>query len=191
VVPEIGTSRENDMKVRRVITGHAEGKSVFVSDAPTPRARDFASIPGQASALVWSTPAVPAVPHDGSDAITAKSTYLPGRGETRLLVVSFAPDSVMMSKDFDPAAAGQELMAELPDLASTFEPDNPGMHTTESVDYGIMLDGEVWLELDDGKQVHLKPHDIVIQNGTRHAWRNKSDKPATMAFVLIGANRRS
>ena len=69
------------------------------------------------------------------------------------------------------------------------ETDNPGMHTTQTVDYGIVLEGEVWLEVDDGKQVHLKPHDIVVQNGTRHAWRNKGDKPVKIAFVLIGAKK--
>ena len=63
------------------------------------------------------------------------------------------------------------------------------MHKTDSVDYGILLDGEIWLELDDGKEVHLKRHDTVIQNGTRHAWRNRSDKPTTIALVLIGAGR--
>jgi uncharacterized cupin superfamily protein len=51
-----------------------------------------------------------------------------------------------------------------------------------------VLEGEVWLELDDGKQVHLKPHDVVVQNGTRHAWRT-SDKPVKIAFVLIGAKK--
>lgn len=177
------------MKVRRVVTGNSGGKAVIVSDSPAPRSRDFASIPGQSSTLMWSTPSEPAVPHDGVDAIDANSTYVPGRGETRLMVVTFAPDSVMMSKDFNPAAAGQEFMEELPDLAACFEPDCPGTHTTDTVDYGIVLEGEVWLELDDGKQVHLKPHDVVVQNGTRHAWRNKSDKPVKMAFVLIGARR--
>jgi mannose-6-phosphate isomerase-like protein (cupin superfamily) len=179
------------MKVRRVVTGNSGSKSVFVSDGPAPRSRDFASIPGQSSTLIWSTPGEPAVPHDGVDAITDKSTYLPRPAETRLMVVTFAPDSTMMSASFDPAAAGRELMEELPDLAATFEPDNPGMHTTDTVDYGIVLEGEIWLELDDGKEVHLKAHDVVIQNGTRHAWRNKTDKPVKMAFVLIGARRRT
>jgi hypothetical protein len=177
------------MKVRRVVTGHSGSKSAVVSDGPSPRTRDFASIAGQSPTLVCATSNLPVVPHDGRDASSAASTYLPGTSETRLMVVTFAPDSVMMSKDFNPAAAGQEFMAELPDLAAKFEPDNPGMHTTDTVDYGIVLDGEVWLEVDDGNQVHLKAHDIVIQNGTRHAWRNKSDKPAKIAFVLIGARR--
>jgi quercetin dioxygenase-like cupin family protein len=64
------------------------------------------------------------------------------------------------------------------------------MHTTDTVDYGIVLEGEVWLELDDGKQIHLQAHDVVVQNGTRHAWRNKTQTPVKMAFVLIGANRK-
>jgi len=65
------------------------------------------------------------------------------------------------------------------------------MHTTNTVDYGIVLEGEVWLELDDGKQVHLEAQDVIVQNGTRHAWRNKSDKPVKIAFVLIGAQRNA
>ena len=69
----------------------------------------------------------------------------------------------------------------IPGLAERFEPDNPVMHTTDTNDYGIVLDGEIWLELDDGRVQHLRQHDIVIQNGTRHAWRNKSDRPALMA----------
>ena len=82
-------------------------------------------------------------------------------------------------------------MEHMPDLARTFEPDIPGMHTTDTVDYGIVLDGEVWLELDDGEQVHLKVHDVIVQNGTRHARRNKGDKPVKIAFVTIGAKRNA
>ncbi|MEU6548978.1 cupin domain-containing protein [Streptomyces sp. NPDC046915] len=61
------------------------------------------------------------------------------------------------------------------------------MHTTPTVDYGIVIEGEIVLELDGGRLTPLTAGDIVIQNGTRHAWRNHSDRPATMAFVLVGA----
>jgi mannose-6-phosphate isomerase-like protein (cupin superfamily) len=179
------------MKVRRVVTGHSGGKSTFASDGPTWKSRDFVSVPGMSSALLWSTPATPVVPHDRADSASAGTTYLPQVGETRLMFVTFPPDSIMMRDSFDPAAAGQEYMEHIPDLAAKFEPDNPGMHTTDTVDYGIILEGEVWLELDDGKQVHLKAHDVVVQNGTRHAWRNKSNKPVKIAFVLIGARRNA
>jgi hypothetical protein len=179
------------MRVRRVVTGHIEGKSTIISDGQTRKGRNYIHVPGMSSALLWMTEATPEVPHDGTDPISEQSLYVPPLGETRLMLVTFPPDSVMMSNSFDPAAAGQEYMEHMPELARTFELDNPGMHTTDTVDYGIVLDGEVWLELDDGKQIHLRPHDVVVQNGTRHAWRNKSDKPVKMAFVIIGARRNA
>lgn len=103
--------------------------------------------------------------------------------------MQFPPDSVYANGDFDPSAAAAENLEVVPGIAEKFEPDAPGMHTTDSVDYGIVLEGEPVLELDDGQTKSLKPGDIVIQNGTRHAWRNPTDRPATMAFVLVGAER--
>jgi mannose-6-phosphate isomerase-like protein (cupin superfamily) len=178
------------MSMRRVVTGISGGKSKIVSDGGTRRSKAFKNIPGQSAALVWSTPAVPTLPTDGADVISEKSTYLPLQpGETRLMVVTLAPDSVVAT--IDPVAGFQEFAEHLPDLAATMEPDNPGMHRTQTVDYGIVLEGEIWAELDDGQQVHLKPHDIIVQNGTRHAWRNKGDKPVKIAFVLIGAQKKN
>jgi quercetin dioxygenase-like cupin family protein len=69
------------------------------------------------------------------------------------------------------------------------EPGNPGMHTTDTVDYCVILAGEVWLELDDGALTCLRAGDTVVQNGTRHAWRNLGDEPVTMAVVMVGAQR--
>jgi quercetin dioxygenase-like cupin family protein len=76
-----------------------------------------------------------------------------------------------------------------PGMASHMEPDNPGMHTTDSIDYEFVISGEVFLELDDGEEVHLKAGDTVVQNGTRHAWRNKGTEPYRMVVCLIGARR--
>jgi quercetin dioxygenase-like cupin family protein len=69
------------------------------------------------------------------------------------------------------------------------EPETPGMHTTDTVDIDIVLSGEVWLELDDGAEVKLEAGDCVIQNGTRHAWHNRTDSPVQMFAALIGATR--
>ena len=107
------------------------------------------------------------------------------------MIVTFPPDSSMMSPTFDPMAFGGEMMATLPGLAEHMEPDSPGMHTTDTIDYDVVLDGEIVLELDDGQSVELKKHDVVVQHGTRHAWRNTSDHPVTMLFVLVGAHRAS
>lgn len=111
----------------------------------------------------------------------------PSINGTTLFVVTFPPDSVMAAPGFDPVAAGGEYMQRLPGLAELFERESPGMHTSRKVDYDIVLEGELWCELDDGVVVHLKAGDVMIQHGNRHAWRNRGDKPAKIAFVLIGA----
>lgn len=172
--------------IRRIVTGHdGAGRAVVAANDAPPRTSVFQHIPGMVSRLVWATPAVPAVPYGGRDPTPAVTSIVPGPGESRLLIVTFPPDSVFASPGFDPAAAQRENLAVSPGLAELFEPD--GMHQTSTVDYGIVLDGEVWLELDDGCAERLVQHDVVVQNGTRHAWRNKSTRPATLAFVLIGA----
>jgi hypothetical protein len=179
------------MKVRRVVTGIGpEGRSGVVSDGSAPRAASYRSVPGFESALIWSTAAQTTVgagtPRDDSP----QANFVPCPGETRLMLVSFPPDAVMMRADFDPAAFGAEFAANAPGLAERFEMDHPGMHTTDSIDYDVGREGEPVLELDDRKGVTLRAHGVVVQNGTRHAWRNRSDKPAKMLFVLVGAPRR-
>jgi hypothetical protein len=173
---------------RLIVTSNRNGRSAVGLDKPVP-STPFASVPGFDPALIWGTAAIPSVPWDGHNAADGRKNVLPEAGETRLMRVTFPPDSVMISSDFDPAAAGAEYMSRLPGLAERFEPESPGMHTTDTVDYGILMEGEISLELDDGQMVALKPGDIVVQNGTRHAWRNGGSRPATLIFVLIGARR--
>lgn len=176
------------MSVRRVVTAkNAAGKSVVVSDGPSPRETILKHTPGFASAPIWIGAATPSLKAGDDPMSVPGRSLLPGPGGSTFIVVTFAPDSVMMSPDFDPAKAGAEQLAATPGIAETFEPENPGMHTTPTVDYGVVLDGEIWLELDDGLTIHLKQHDTFVQQGARHGWRNKGSKPATLAFVLIGA----
>jgi hypothetical protein len=183
---EISRGQGVPVAIRRVVTGHdARGSATVAIDSAPPRTNVLASIPGMVSRIVWATGSAPVIPFDGKDPTPSVSSIVPGPGETRLVMVTFPPDSVFAAPSFDPAAAARENLAVNPGLAELFEPD--GMHTTPTVDYGIVLDGEVWLELDGGRTEHLKRHDVVVQNGTRHAWRNKSERAATLAFVLIGA----
>ena len=175
---------------RRVVTGLRNGKSVIVSDAPVPNSHVHVATPGQMSAVVWATAPLAQLSDAGTEAAPPGLRVTPMLGETRLLIVTFPPDAVMADPRFDPAAAGAEYGQHLPGLAELFEPEHPGMHTTESIDYDIVLDGEIWLELDDGVQTRLTSGDVAVQCGTRHAWRNKSSRAATMAFVLVGASRR-
>ncbi|MES2262660.1 MAG: cupin domain-containing protein [Pseudomonadota bacterium] len=179
------------MQIRRIVTGHdGEGYAVFVTDAPAPRAAAFSSVPGHAFAQVWATAPGAGLPVQSGDPTLAHASLLPAPGGSSFLVVTFPPDAVMMSPGFDGAEAGVELGAALPGLIEAFEPDCPGMHTTDSIDYGIVLDGEIWLELDGGASRQLGKGDVVVQNGTRHAWRNRTDRTATLAFILIGAARK-
>jgi len=174
------------MNFNRIVTGHnSEGKSVFRDDLRQPRIIAFEHVRGMVVSPVWSTQAVPNA-EVSADPIPSMTSFVPRPGETRLIVAQFPPDAVLMTI-VDPVAAGAEYAQRMPGLAETFEPDNPGMHRTLSVDYGIVIDGELWLELDEGVERHVRAGDIVIQNATRHAWRNKGSASATIAFVLIGA----
>ena len=75
----------------------------------------------------------------------------------------------------------------LPGMLACLEPDNPGMHTTDTIDFEVVLSGEVILELDDGAETVLRPGDTVVQNGTRHAWHNRGSKTARLAVFIAGA----
>lgn len=179
------------MKVRRIATGHSPaGKSVFASDAPAPRSTAFKSVPGFETTLPWETRPDFEVPVSGWDTAVDAESWVLQAGGTNLMFITFPPDSVMTGPSFDPAAAGAEYMQVLPGLAEKFEIEHPGTHTTDTVDYGVLLEGEPHLELDDGEMKKIMPRDVVVQNGTRHAWRNKSPRSATMLFVLVGATRK-
>jgi len=182
-------------KIRRVVTGHGKhGKSVFASDGPAAREVSFAGLPGFSISAVWATDhGMTAVP--GSDDPTGRmTTFVPGHGGSRFLVTVFPPASRPSAKakpkKKPPAPpTREEMIAKLPGLAEAMEANSVGMHTTDTVDYDIIISGELVLELDDGAEVNLKPGDIVVQNGTRHAWHNRSSKPCVMYSVLVGAPR--
>lgn len=172
--------------IRRVVTGHDErGRAVVVDDAVVAPIT-LSLLPGFETIELWHTNATPGMPDELGEAGAPR--YFPPPGGTVLRVVTFPPDgSGMLAPDFDIAAAFDEANEKVPDLVAKLEPDNPGMHTTDSVDYGIVLEGELELELDDGATTTVLPGTIVVQRGTRHAWRNRTDRPARMAFVLVGA----
>jgi mannose-6-phosphate isomerase-like protein (cupin superfamily) len=178
---------------RRVVTGHtAEGKSVFVRDEECPHGAALEGVPNFRIDQIWTTEGMPRVPAEGGDPTAKRSPFFPAPGGTRFLVVTFPPE-----KDLERAAAGgnleaaqQAFYANFPGLGDTMDPSQPGMHTSQTVDYGTVIKGRIELELDDGKKVVIGPGDFVVQNGTRHAWRNVGDGEAVMAFVVIGANKR-
>lgn len=176
------------IQVRHVVTGRdGHGKSVIVSDEKTP-AISVGAIPGSEFYIVWGT-------EDGVPVVGIKSEepkrfpFFPGPGGTRFMLLRWPPATSTPEPVGDPEQVGAQIEEKLPGLVGAFEPDHPGMHTTDSIDYGLCVEGEMYLELDDGQEVHLTLGTCIVQRGTRHAWHNRSDKPAVMMFVLVGANR--
>lgn len=177
------------MKIRRVVTGrNSAGKSVVISDGPSPQEMVLQHTPGFVSSPQWKIDGPPELGSvDNHDPMGATGTMIMPAGGSSFWIITFPPDSVFMSSHWNPAVAGPELTAASPGIAERMEPDNPGMHQTPTVDYVTVIKGRLTLELDDGKTIELNAGDAVVQQGTRHAWRNPSDEPATVSVVLLGA----
>lgn len=178
------------MEVKRFVTAQsASGKSVFASVGPAPRAHLYQHTPGAGLTIVWATPPNPTVPNAGRDITQTLDSLLPPIGAASLLFVQFPPDAVTADPNFDSVAAAEEFVRLNPGIAERMEADSPGMHTTDTIDFVIVLEGEVWATLDDGREEIMRQHDVIIQNGTRHGWRNKSSRPAKLACFSIGVPR--
>jgi mannose-6-phosphate isomerase-like protein (cupin superfamily) len=174
-------------KLRRIVTGRDRaGKAIIAQDGVPPRVVTTETLPGLALVEVWATDTTPDLPGVAIDLTTTMKSFVPGPGGTRFRIVQFPGVS---TRAFDQEAFRREYLIKAPGLAEAMELQDPGMHTTDSVDYGVVISGEITLELDDGATVSLKQGDCVVQNGTRHAWRNGSPTPCVMAFVLVGATR--
>ena len=173
------------MNIRRVATGHTQdGKATVVSDTEVD-ATTLDLLPGTEFHKLWGADEAPNFPDDGSP--RPAQMWFPPIGGFRFAMFTVAPQS----EGFDLEAALVEIEEKLPGMVSqaNTEPDNPGMHTTDTIDFEYVISGEVWLELDDGEEVHLRPGDTVVQNGTRHAWHNKGLEPCRMVVFIIGARR--
>jgi mannose-6-phosphate isomerase-like protein (cupin superfamily) len=175
------------MQIRRVVSGEVNGKARVVSDSLVTAAGGQ----GAELALIWGADEAPRFPLSGEQPKTP--VYFPTLGGYRFVIFTVPPES-QAAPQLTPEAAAKaaaELEAHIgTGLGDWMEPDHPGMHTTDTIDFEVILSGEVWLELDDGEIVHLKEGDTFVQNGTRHRWFNKGSVPAKIAVVLIGGHPR-
>jgi mannose-6-phosphate isomerase-like protein (cupin superfamily) len=171
-------------KIRRVVTGHdATGKSVILSDEPSAHVM---TIPGRTDfglTNLWVTDGSPASNEGHGDAAARPVVLEPPPGGTIFRVVEFPPDRA--AGGFDRKAAFAAMGAD-----HAMDPDasrHPGMHKTASVDYAIVLSGEIWALMDEG-ETRLVAGDCLVQRGTNHAWSNRGDAPCLVAFILVSAN---
>ena len=172
--------------IRRVVTGHdAQGQAVIAADGPLPTVVELEAVPGTVFHEVWSTTGSPAPVGNGPDPTLGPLHLPPPERGTRIRFVDIPPDT----EDFlrGGAARMKAAFGEIGDAqASTVKAGSPHplMHRTESVDYGVVISGEMTLVLDVGETL-LSPGDVVVQRGTNHAWANRSGKPCRMLFVLV------
>jgi len=174
------------MDVRRVVTGHnASGKSVFVSDEVVgPTVAQM--IPKTEFYQLWGGDNTPQFPDDGS--MPDWRTYFPPIGGFRFGIFTVPPGVAGGEvTDVNLEEGLADLEAKLPGMLRYMDPSDPGMHTTDTIDFEVVLEGTIVLELDDGAEVTLHPGDTVVQNGTRHRWRNPGDSPARLALFICGA----
>lgn len=172
--------------IHRVVTGHAaDGRAVVASQGPLPTVVEIAAVPGTVFHEVWSTHATPAPVDNGADPTLAALRLPPPRHGTRIRFVDIPPDTPeLLARG---AAKMHDAFSQIGDAAaSTVKAGSPHplMHRTETVDYGIVIEGELTLVLDDS-EVPLKPGSVVVQRGTNHAWANRSGRPCRMLFVLV------
>ena len=145
--------------------------------------------PGVEFHQIWGADVTPVLPNPESTPPTA--SYFPPAGGFRVSFALFPVDPAPPPADLDMAAAVAEVEQRLPGMLAHMEPDNPGMHTTDTVDVDIVLAGEMVLELDNGAETVLRAGDIVVQHGTRHRWHNRGPVPAVLAAFLVGAQRNA
>ena len=162
--------------VRRIVTGHRDGKAVVLFDSAAPNQK-LRQASGLVSTLLWVTDETPADMSGDADRSLREIGVPPPPNGTIFRVVDFPPESSARSRE----AILKEMGVGDHGLAR-----HAAMHLTKSVDYAIVLDGEIDMLLDDS-EVHLTAGDVLVQQGTNHAWVNRGTRPCRMAFVLIDA----
>ncbi|MEE4349245.1 MAG: cupin domain-containing protein [Pacificimonas sp.] len=174
-------------QTRRIVTGHdADGNAVILQDGPPPRVHTYGEARGTTFTELWATAAAPAPIRAGSSEPEDGPPVLPPPANgTRIRIVDFPPedDSASVSPK-EAKALFAEMGAGEASRHSGTNTRHAFMHRTESIDYGIVLDGEITLIMDIGETT-VRAGDIVIQRGTNHGWANRSGKPCRVCFVLI------
>ena len=171
--------------MRRIVTGHnKEGKSVIMSDGPPPK-----SIGEEVGGLfeLWNTDSNSVNSQDSIDRADSDIVLSPTHNGSkfRYFQINPTPEGVPMELMQEIAADAFERIGAAHHRIDTSK--HPAMHKTDTIDYIILLKGDVTLILDE-EEVRLEPHDVVVQRGTNHAWVNNGTEPALLIAVLIDSD---
>jgi mannose-6-phosphate isomerase-like protein (cupin superfamily) len=170
-------------RVRRVLTGHdANGRSAFIADGEAPNVKEMASMPGLALTDLWETGGAPASNAGDKDAAARPVRLEPPKNGTLLRIVEFPPDAAWRGSADGKAAFKSIGAGHAQDASSS----DPMMHRTSTVDYIIVLKGEIHAIMETGEKL-LRAGDILVQRGTNHSWSVRGNEPCIVAAVLVSA----
>jgi mannose-6-phosphate isomerase-like protein (cupin superfamily) len=175
------------LPIRRVVTGHnAEGRSCFIMDGAPPHV--YSRSPGSSIVTeLWETRSAPAA-NTGDEDPTARPFRLPPPNNgTVFRIIVYPPDTERLAAlQREHEAQGSEDVSGRASAMDRSGARHPGFHKTNSVDYAIVLSGEIYAMMDEGETL-LRQGDVLVQRGTNHAWSNRSELPAVVALVLVDA----
>ena len=176
-----------ESKIRRVVTTHdVTGRAVVLLDGPASNIKHETA--GPVATLLWVTDSTPPDIASDVDAADRVIGVPPPPGGTIFRVVEFPP-----AGENDAQISREEVLKEMgiaPDAGTEGKSRHRDMHRTNSIDYAVVMSGEIDMLLDDS-DVHLKAGDVVVQRATNHAWVNNGDAPCKIAFILIDAGDKA
>ncbi|MEM7774245.1 MAG: cupin domain-containing protein [Pseudomonadota bacterium] len=170
--------------IRRVVTGHdADGKATVIMDETASCILQRPNRPGVTLTNLWQVDTVPAQMERHDDPVDGPLVLHPPKNGSIFRIVQFDPEDPDVLATLD----GKSAFAEMGAAANIVEnARHPFMHRTDSVDYAVILTGEIYMLMDD-EDILLKAGDTVVQQGTNHAWSNRGTEPCLIAFVLVDA----
>jgi mannose-6-phosphate isomerase-like protein (cupin superfamily) len=170
-------------RVRRVVTGHdAEGRSAIIADGVAPNMKEMPSFPGLALTDLWETSTAPASNRGQADAAARPIHLEPPENGTLFRIVEFPPDATRPQ-----GSDGREGFRAIGAAhAQDRHSSDPMMHRTGTIDYIVVLKGEIYAVLETGETL-LRPGDVFVQRGTNHSWSVRGSEPCIVAVVLVSA----
>ena len=174
--------------IRRIVTGLGQdGRSRIIEDGPPPVISKPAARPGMCNANICSTSATPA-PVEEPDRIAGHTGLYPPKNGTVIRIMDIPPETGTTAMPLASSAAATESVFPDRDRRKGDTSRHPNMHITDTVDYAIVLFGEMYAVMEEGEAL-MKAGDVLVQRGTNHAWSNRSDKICRVAFILVDGAR--
>jgi mannose-6-phosphate isomerase-like protein (cupin superfamily) len=170
-------------KIRRVVTGHKDGVATVIMDSEATSILQRPNRPGVTLTNLWQVDSIPAKMERHDDPVDGPLILHPPKDGSIFRIVQFDPEDPEVLATLD----GKSAFAEMGAGANVVEgARHPFMHRTDSVDYAVVLTGEIYMMMDEDECL-LKAGDTVVQQGTNHAWSNRGTQPCQIAFILVDA----